>query len=82
MISEDAQDLIRRAERIYEQNLRAELEKAHLHEFVAIEPDSGDYFLGPTMSKAVQAARAAHPDRRPYVMRVGHDVALHIGSGS
>jgi hypothetical protein len=26
------------------------------------------------------AAKAAHPERKPFVIRVGHDAAFHIGS--
>lgn len=72
-------ELIDRSEQIYESRLRAELERTHLNSFVAIEPDSGDYFLGRTLSEASAAARAVYPDRRTYVLRVGHRCAVHIG---
>ena len=71
-----------RAERIYQERLRTDLERTHLNSFVAIEPESGDFFLGRTLSEASAAASAAHPDRRSCVLRVGHSVALHIGAGS
>jgi hypothetical protein len=74
-------DLYQRAERFYQERLRTELERSHLNDFVAIEPESGDYFLGRTLSEASAAASAAHPDRRCCVLRVGHAVALHIGAG-
>ena len=64
MASQQSQELARRAGVIYEQRLRAQLEHTHPDEFVAIEPDSGDYFLGRTLSDAIQAARSAH--RRVY----------------
>jgi hypothetical protein len=70
--------LIERAEKLYAAQLRALLEPSHLHKFVAIEPESGDYFLGGTMSEAIGAARRAHPDRLTHTMRVGHDAALHV----
>ncbi len=74
-----ATDLIEQAELIYESQLRSDLERTHLDFFVAIEPTSGSYFLGRTLSEASAAARAVHPDRRTYIMRVGHEAALHIG---
>ena len=77
----DAKDLIQRSEQIYESRLKAELERSHPDFFVAIEPDSGEYFLGRTLSEAGTAARKAHPERRSFVMRVGHRVAVHIGAG-
>jgi glutathione S-transferase len=37
---------------------------------VAIEPESGDYFLGATLGKADAAAFAQYPDRWVYFVRV------------
>lgn len=46
---------------------------------VAIEPDSDEPFLADSFSKAVALARATHPQRVSFVMRVGHAAAVHIG---
>jgi hypothetical protein len=78
--SQETLELARRAEHVYEQRLKADLEKTHLNCFVAVEPDSGDYFLGHTLSEAAAAARKAYPNRRSFLMRVGHAVALHMGA--
>jgi hypothetical protein len=75
-------ELYDRAERIYRDRLQADLERSHLNSFVAIEPESGAYYVGKTLSEASAAASAAHPDRRCCVLRVGHPVALHIGTWS
>ena len=72
-------ELVRRAEHIYAQNLKAQLEASHRDEFVAVEPESGEFFLGRTLSDAVGAARDAYPDRLSHAMRIGHDAALHFG---
>jgi hypothetical protein len=79
MVSQDSRALVRRAELVYEQNLKKTLEATHRHYFVAIEPDSGDHFLGRTLSEASASARKAYPDRRTYVLRIGHPVAITIG---
>ena len=79
MTKPEVDDLVRRAETIYSTQLRAILEPDHLDEFVAIEPESGEYFLGKTLSEAVGAARQSHPDRLAHAMRVGHKAALHFG---
>jgi len=76
---QQAEELVRRAEELDSTKLRHDLEPAHVDEFVAIEPDSGDYFLGKTLSEATQAARKVHPDRLTHVMRVGHRAAIHFG---
>jgi hypothetical protein len=75
-------ELFAKAEQIYEQQLRPELERSHRNSFVAIEPESGDYFLGATLSEASAAANAAHPDRRSCVLRVGHSATVHMGATS
>jgi hypothetical protein len=80
MISPDSCELIRRAELVYEQRLKEQLETYHRDSFVAIEPESGDYFLGRTLSEASATARAAHPNRRTHIMRVGHRTAVHLGA--
>ncbi|HUE74127.1 MAG TPA: hypothetical protein VMP01_24815 [Pirellulaceae bacterium] len=64
------------AERLYDQQLRRQLEISHPNAFIAIEPDSGDYFLGRTLSEAVGAARQQHPDRLVHAMRIGHPAAV------
>jgi hypothetical protein len=79
MVSENSQNLARRAELLYEEKLRGELEANHRNSFVAIEPDSGEYFLGQTLSTAIQAARTAHPDRLSFALRIGHPTAVNLG---
>lgn len=79
MASEKTNDVATRAKKLYEETLRAKLEATNLNDFVAIEPDSGDYFFGKTLSEAIQASRSQYPDRLAFAMRVGHDAAVHIG---
>ena len=61
MATSESQDLAQRAEQIYNQRLRHQLEQTHHDWFVAIEPDSGDYFLGRKLDEAIRSAHAAHP---------------------
>jgi hypothetical protein len=42
---------------------------------VAVEPDSGDYFVGPTLGKANDAAYSRHPDRWLYFVRLDDPAA-------
>jgi hypothetical protein len=77
-----SESLAERARAIYERQLSQILEAEHPNEFVAIEPESGNYYLAPTLSEAIQAARRAFPDRMPFAMRVGHRTAVQIGMGA
>lgn len=67
------------ARRLYEERLRELLEPEHKDEFVAIEPVSGDYFLGRTLSEAIAASRSKYPNRLAHAMRVGHKATVHFG---
>ena len=79
IVSQNAENVARKAKRIYEEQLRASLEESHMNEFVAIEPISGDHFLGRTLSEAIGASRLKYPDRLAHALRVGHKAAIHFG---
>jgi hypothetical protein len=78
MVAAETKAVIERAKRVYDQ-LRHVLEPQHLNRFVAIEPESGDYFLGDTFDEAVKSARAKYPSRLSHTIRIGHRAAFHIG---
>lgn len=82
MTTQELNSFVERAEQIYDLRLRSQLESQHANAFVAIEPDSGDYFLGNTVSEAIGAARQAHPDKLAHAKRVGHKAAVHLGTAS
>lgn len=70
------------AKQVYELELRDQLEATHRDQFVAIEPTSKAYFLGDTFIAAALAAKNAFPERKSFVLRIGHDAAFHIGSAT
>lgn len=72
-------DLIDRGRSIYHSRLTSILEPSRVGEFVAIEPDTGRYFLGETATAALIAARAAMPDKLFYLTRVGQETAHTVG---
>jgi hypothetical protein len=65
-----------KGEDIYATRLKALLEPAHQGKIVAIEIESGDYFLGDTVVEAGQKAKERYPDRVFYFIRVGYS-AVH-----
>ncbi len=67
------------AKSVYTQKLQSQLETEHWGEFVAIEPESGDYFLGKTLSDAIASSRAKYPDRLAHAIRIGHKAAICFG---
>jgi hypothetical protein len=79
MVSAETKSVIERAKQIYADRLQADLEPQHMHRFVAIEPESGEYFLGDTFDEAVKSARTKHPSRLSHTIKIGHRAAFHIG---
>ena len=79
MLSEKVKSLIRRGDELYREKLKEVLEPEQMGRFVAIEPDSGRYFLGRTSSQAMALARAALPGKEFFLARVGYPAAHTIG---
>ena len=68
-------DLVERGQTAYRRTVASVLEPSHDGEFVAVEPDSGQYFLGNTASAALVAAYTAIPNKLFYLTRVGRETA-------
>jgi len=79
MVSAETKTVIDRAKQIYANQLQTDLESQHMDRFVAIEPESGEYFLGDTFDEAVKSARTKYPTRLSHTIRIGHRAAFHIG---
>jgi hypothetical protein len=66
----DRKKLSSKGKEIYSR-IVAELEPEHKGDIVAIEVDSGNYFLGRTVVEAGKRARKQHPDKVFYFARIG-----------
>jgi len=75
---EDIERFIAHAKQTYDERLAAELEPEHKGEIVAIEPDSGAYFLGNDEVEAADKAHAAGHDGPFYFLRVGSRYAHRL----
>jgi len=60
------------AERIYHEKLKSILEPEYKCKIVAIEIDSGDYFIGDTVVEAGLKAKEKYPDKIFHFIRVGY----------
>ena len=79
MVSARTNEVIRRAKQIYATQLQSELESQHMDRYVAIEPESGEHFLGNTFDEAVKSARTKYPSRLSHTIWIGHLAAFHVG---
>ena len=73
-------ELINRAKQTYRDELARELEPEHTGEIVAIELDTGDYFVGEDEIDAANKARAAGHQGMLYFLRVGSPYAHRVMS--
>lgn len=70
--------LIDRAKQTYRDELASTLEPEHRGEIVAIELDTGDYFVGADEIDAADKARAAGHEGSLYFLRVGSPYAHRL----
>ena len=82
MVSPELAEVVRRGQQLYAERLRPVLEPGQDGRFIAIEPDSGDYFLGDTALEAIKALRRTYPDQLACLLRVGYPAVAEIGFGS
>lgn len=68
--------LAQEGEKIYESQLKRKLEGKHRGKIVAIDVDSGKYFMGKTVLEAVEKGRQKYPNKLFHVIRVGYP-AVH-----
>lgn len=65
-----------KARKIYNEQLKRTLEPGFYGQFVAIEVESGDYFLGHTPLEAIKNGKQKYPKKLFHVMKVGYKAAI------
>ncbi len=71
----DKNELVDKGEEIYKR-IRDQLEKEHRGEFLTINVDTGEYWLGRTAAEADKKGRENYPDEVFYLARVGRRAAF------
>ncbi len=73
-------NLLERGMKLYQERLKSDLEPEHDGEMLAVEVESGDYFLGRTATEAYRKAKAKHPGKELAFLRVGAKAAFFVGA--
>ncbi len=63
-------EIAHKGEEVY-RKISEQIEKDHSGDFVAIEVESGKYFLGPTQVEAIEKAKKLFPAKIFYLMKIG-----------
>src|SRR5262245_61085420 len=72
------EEVAERGEAIYERDLRAHVEPAHLGKFIVIDIEAGDYEIDGNVVAATRRVAARHPDGARYLVRIGSSAAFHL----
>lgn len=67
-----------KGEKLYQKELKDLLEPAHRGKYVAIEPESGDYFVGDDPIQADTQAQEKHPEKVFYLKKIGYESAFSM----
>lgn len=60
------------------QRLKPQLERQHEGKVIAIEPESGEYFLGADVLGALQKAEKRFPQKIFHILRVGYPAVWRV----
>jgi len=72
----DKDEIVEKGQKIYEA-IKDKLEPEHKGELVAIEVETGDYFLGQSVIEAIEKGREKYPNTVFHVIRIGYPV-VHV----
>ncbi len=75
----DKEETARRAEEIFERDIRPHVAGKDERWFVAIDIETGDYEVAPNELTATDAVLARHPNARLWLRRVGSPYVYHFG---
>jgi hypothetical protein len=76
------EEIARRGEEIYEEQLRDALEtEENIGKVVVIDIETGDYDMDEEPMPASHRLRARHPDGATYAIRIGYDAVWGFGGG-
>jgi len=71
----DVKVLARRGQAVYDQEIRPALESQHYGRFVAVEPDTKQYWIGESVEEVCRQARAGLPGKFFHLIRIGFATA-------
>ncbi len=78
-----AEETARLGDKIYERDIRSQVEDAHDGAFVAIDVESGHWAMGDSELSAADLLRSRQPDAIDvWLLRVGYRVVASIGGGA
>jgi len=75
-------EIVQRGQTLYEQQIQRQVEPQHTGEFLILDIETGDYEIDAEDVRALQRAKAKHPDGAFYIVRIGATTAYRLGAHS
>lgn len=75
------QDIARRGEELYEQQIRAQIGPGNEGKYLVIDVNTGHFELDENDLAATKRALARRPNPTLYIMRIGYPAATRLGGG-
>ncbi|MGK7902868.1 MAG: hypothetical protein AB4352_15955 [Hormoscilla sp.] len=76
------EEFARRGDRIYETEVRSQVEAGNHGKIVAIDIETGAFELAENTITATERLYERYPDAQPWVIRIGHSAVYRFGSRS
>lgn len=76
-----AEDFGKKSEDFYNTSVKSNLEPSYNGKYVALDYESGKYWIGETVSEAIEKAKKEYPQKLFYVVQVGSPTTFSIQSG-
>lgn len=76
------EDLAQRGQRLYENQIRQEVEAGNTGKIVAIDVETGNYEVADNVLPATNRLFERNPDAQPWVIRIGYRAVYHFGARS
>lgn len=72
-------EIARRGQALYDQQIRAQVEADHPGEFLVLNIETGEYEIDANELAALQRAKTQNPAAAFYILRIGSPVAYRLG---
>jgi hypothetical protein len=75
-------EIIRRGQAIYDEQIRPKVEAANRGKFLVIDVETGEYEIDADEVKALHRAKAKNADAVLYLLRIGFPTAYRLGNAA
>jgi hypothetical protein len=73
------EEIVRRGQEIYEQEIRPKVEAGNKGKLLVINLETGDYVMDADDATALERAKAEYPNAELFAVRVGYPSAYRLG---